>query len=431
MQTFGTSSSNQSGATPTKQGQVAGNQPGHQNGSLKKKLLAVGSLVILALLAYAGWNFFLTLAEAGKLKVSGRVEGYETNVGAKIPGRVDFIAVREGDLVKVGQLIVRLNDDDIQAQLRGAKARLSKAIESRDQALQQIDVINSLVVQAKLNKQQSIEDASGKITQAAAQVASAQASLSEASAQLTESVADLELARLRKVRYDTLAKQGAVMQDQADQANTTFQTAQATVKARQSAEQAAQKQLIAARGNLTQAGTTRLNPPIRTAELLSSQRQLIQAQSQLKAANDEIKNAKAAVDEIQANIAYLNILSPIDAVVTARAVEPGAVVVAGQTVLSIINLQTVYLRAYVPEGEVGKIRVGQKALVYLDSAPNKGCPGTLIEIDPEASFTPENIYFRDDRVKQVFGIKIAITNPQGFPKPGMPADADIILDSKQ
>jgi HlyD family secretion protein len=67
--------------------------------------------------------------------------------------------------------------------------------------------------------------------------------------------------------------------------------------------------------------------------------------------------------------------------------------------------------------------------VFLDSSPKKAWPGKVIEIDPMGSFTPENIYFKDDRVKQVFGIKIAISDPQGFPKPGMPADADIILDS--
>lgn len=397
----------------------------------KRRLLLFLLILLLAGATYGAWRFFVMQSERGKLRVSGRIEGYETNVGAKIGGRVDFIAVREGDFVKVGQLIVRISDDDIQAQLRGAKARLKKAIESRDQAIEQIGVIKNALAQSQLNKRQSVEDAKGRIMQAEAQLAASKANLSQAEAQLSESQADLKLAQLRKERYDTLAVQGAVMQDEADQADTTMQTTVATVSARRAAVEAARKQFVASEGALTQAKTARYNPPIRTTEVFSSQHQLVQAQSQLKAAQEEIQNAKSSVDEIQANIAYLNILSPIDAVVTARAVEPGAVVVAGQTVLSIINLDTVYLRAYVPEGEIGKVRVGQKALVYLDSAPKKGWPAQVIEIDPEASFTPENIYFRDDRVKQVFGLKIAIKDPQRFPKPGMPADADIMLDDKQ
>jgi HlyD family secretion protein len=405
----------------------AGNH--QRNGAARKLLPVVILLGIIAIVGYFAWNFFVSQSERGKLRVSGRIEGYETNIGAKIGGRVNFIAVREGDLVKTGELVVRLSDDDIQAQLRGAKARLKKAIEARDQATEQIVIANTAVTQAQLNKEQAIEDADGRIVQAEAQVASSRANLSQAEAQLTQSEADLKLAELRKVRYDTLASQGAVMQDQADQADTTLATARATTNSRKAAVDAARKQLLAAEGNLTQAKTTRLNPNIRTAGLLAAERQLAQAQLQLRAADHEIQNSKAAVDEINANIAYLNIPSPIDATVTARAVEPGAVVVAGQTVLSVINLETVYLRAYFPEGDIGKVRVGQQAFVYLDSAPKKGIPAKVIEVDPEASFTPENIYFKDDRVKQVFGIKIGIKDPHGFPKPGMPADADIILDS--
>jgi HlyD family secretion protein len=414
-----------SGSGPeTKSGQTG-------RGRTRRRLLLVLLILLFGAATYGAWRFFVMQSERGKLRVSGRIEGYETNVGAKIGGRVDFIAVREGDFVKAGQLIVRISDDDIQAQLRGAKARLKKAMDSRDQAIEQIGVIKNALAQSQLNKQQSVEDAKGRITQAEAQLAASKANLSQAEAQLSEAQADNKLAQLRKERYDTLAIQGAVMQDEADQADTTLQTTTATVSSRRAAVEAARKQYLASEGALTQAKTARYNPPIRSTEVFSSQHQLIQAQSQLRAAQEEIQNAKSSVDEIQANIAYLNILSPIDAVVTARAVEPGAVVVAGQTVLSIINLDTVYLRAYVPEGEIGKVRVGQNALVYLDSAPKKGWPAKVIEIDPEASFTPENIYFRDDRVKQVFGMKIAIEDPQRFPKPGMPADADILLDEKK
>jgi HlyD family secretion protein len=83
------------------------------------------------------------------------------------------------------------------------------------------------------------------------------------------------------------------------------------------------------------------------------------------------------------------------------------------------------MRAYVPDSEAGKVRINQAALIYYDSDPKKGIHGRVIEIDPKASFTPENIYFKEDRVKQVFGIKILIDNPDNYAKPGMPADADI------
>lgn len=361
-----------------------------------------------------------------RLLVSGRIEGYETNVGAKIAGRVEYISVREGAQVKKGELLVRLSDADIQAQLRGAEARVKKAEAAKEQADEQLDVAQSAIAEAKLGETQAAEDAQGRIRQGEANVASAVANLEQARAQLSQAKADHSLAILRKERYQKLAQRGAVAQDDADEAATNEATAAATVEARGSAVQSAQKQLSATEGALTQARTNRFNPSIKNAQLVSANAQLRQAKAALSAAMHDIANANAEVDQIKANIEYLHILSPIDAIVTARPVEPGAVIAAGQNVLSIIDLNKVYLRAYIPDAKVGRVRVGQKANVFLDASPKTPLPSHVIEIDPVASFTPENIYFKEDRVKQVFGMKIAIDNPQGYAKPGMPADAEII-----
>lgn len=103
----------------------------------------------------------------------------------------------------------------------------------------------------------------------------------------------------------------------------------------------------------------------------------------------------------------------------------------GKTLLTLVNLGDVYLRGFIPEKEVGAIQIGQAAAVFLDSAPEEPLRATVAAIDTEASFTPENIYFRDDRVTQVFGLKLQIENEAGFAKPGMPADATILTDETQ
>jgi HlyD family secretion protein len=125
----------------------------------------------------------------------------------------------------------------------------------------------------------------------------------------------------------------------------------------------------------------------------------------------------------------LKILSPIDGVVLTRTAEPGEVLAAGKTIVTLINLGDIYMRGYIPEGQVGAIRVGQAAEVFLDSDPYNALAATVAAIDTKASFTPENIYFKDDRVTQVFGLKLRIENNEGFAKPGMPADATILPDS--
>ena len=102
-------------------------------------------------------------------------------------------------------------------------------------------------------------------------------------------------------------------------------------------------------------------------------------------------------------------------------------VAPGRTLLSILDLDHVYLRGYIPEGDIGRVRVGQPAHVFLDSDPKHALTARVGEIDTQASFTPENVYFKQDRVQEVFGVRLDLRAPRGYAKPGMPADGLIDL----
>jgi HlyD family secretion protein len=106
------------------------------------------------------------------------------------------------------------------------------------------------------------------------------------------------------------------------------------------------------------------------------------------------------------------------------------VIQPGQTILTMVDLSKLYLRGFVPEGAIGKVKVGQTAQVSLDSNPNESIPAEVIRVDPEAMFTPENTYFKEDRVKQVVGLKLGLRGGFGFAKPGMPADGLIQIGSQ-
>jgi HlyD family secretion protein len=101
------------------------------------------------------------------------------------------------------------------------------------------------------------------------------------------------------------------------------------------------------------------------------------------------------------------------------------VIDAGQTIMTMVDLHKLYLRGFVPDGEVGKVKVGQRAEVFLDSNPKEPVPAQVIRIDPQVMFTPENRYFQKDRVKQVMGLKLGLRGAYGYAKPGMPADGKI------
>ena len=117
-------------------------------------------------------------------------------------------------------------------------------------------------------------------------------------------------------------------------------------------------------------------------------------------------------------------MAPFDGTIATRTAEPGEVIQAGTAIVTLIDLTKVYLRGFIPEGEIGRVRVGQRARVFLDSDPNKPLEAVVSRIDPQATFTPENTYFRDDRVKQVVGVKLHLKTGIGYAKPGMPADGE-------
>jgi DNA-binding NarL/FixJ family response regulator/biotin carboxyl carrier protein len=202
-----------------------------KNKSPFKLLLPIG--LLLAGIAGVTWYLAKPSKIVEPLEVSGRIEGYETNIGAKFAGRVNYIAVREGDRVKKGQVIVRMDDEEIQAQLRGADARIIAAQQAQEQARLQPNILESRIQEIQLNLQQAQGDAQGRVAQAEASVASSQAQLNEAQANLEQAKAESKLAAINRDRYAKLVKDGAINQQQFDRAQTDYEKAMATVTARQ------------------------------------------------------------------------------------------------------------------------------------------------------------------------------------------------------
>jgi HlyD family secretion protein len=151
-------------------------------------------------------------------------------------------------------------------------------------------------------------------------------------------------------------------------------------------------------------------------------------QADIASANFQLAEARAQLVEARANRQDLTIRAPFTGSIITRTAEPGEVVAAGTPVVTMLDLNRLYLRGFVPEGQIGRIRLGQKARVYIDSDPAHPLEAVVGRIDPQATFTPENTYFRNDRVKQVVGLKLALHGNSGTAKPGMPADGEVLVE---
>jgi HlyD family secretion protein len=142
-------------------------------------------------------------------------------------------------------------------------------------------------------------------------------------------------------------------------------------------------------------------------------------------ARARLKGAQARVASAKERLGYAVLLAPSSGVVLSKSVEPGEQVAPGTPVVTIGDLEQCWLKGYIPETELGKVKLGQRARVTTDSYPGKAFEGRISFISSEAEFTPKNVQTEKERVKLVYRIKISLTNPQMELKPGMPADAVI------
>jgi HlyD family secretion protein len=146
---------------------------------------------------------------------------------------------------------------------------------------------------------------------------------------------------------------------------------------------------------------------------------------QIDQARARLKGAQARVATAQERLGYTRLVAPISGVVLSKSVEPGEQVSAGTPVITMGDLEQCWLKGYIPETELGRVRLGQRARVTTDSYPGKAFEGRVSFISSQAEFTPKSVQTEKERVKLVYRIKITLNNPQMVLKPGMPADAVI------
>jgi HlyD family secretion protein len=386
-------------------------------------------VVVLGVAAFFIWRGYFANPRVPDniVTVSGRIEGDDSAVSPKTSGRIIEIRVREGDTVKVGDTIATLDDAQVRAREDQARAALTGAEARAKSANDQIAVYEQQLQQNQLMTEQSTVDAAGRVRQAEADIAAAEADVAAAEADVAQQEASLRLAQFDNDAYQKLAKTGAVSERQGKQASTTADQQSAAVAASRRRLESNRRRLEAARGSLTTAQANLSNPGIRTFQADAVRKQIEQQRAEIASANAASQQAQFQLDEAEANRQDLIIKAPFDGTVMTRAAEPGEVVQAGTAIVTLLDMSKVYLRGFVPEGQIGKVKIGQPSRVYLDSAPDKPIDAVVQRIDPQATFTPENTYFRDDRVKQVVGVKLLLKGALGFAKPGMPSDGEILV----
>jgi HlyD family secretion protein len=363
----------------------------------------------------------------GNIRLSGNIELTQVDIAFKTSGRMIELSINEGDRVTAGQVIARLDSD----QLRQQRNRDHAARVAAETALPQLQ---TTIEQRKASLAAELELRKAEVHQAEAglqellagsrqqEIAESKAAVEQARAQLLQAQQDWE-------RAQVLHKNDDISTAQRDQYKARLDTNTALL--RQAEERAAlvmegprKEEIESARARLNQArASLRLSE---TGEL-----DIRRMGQELQTRRAEVESASAQVAFIDAQIQDTLAMSPVNGVVLVKSAEPGEVLAAGTTVVSIGEMDRPWMRGYITEPDLGRVKLGGRVRLTTDSYPGKVYWGKITFISSEAEFTPKQIQTPEERVKLVYRIKIEMENPNQELKLNMPVDAEILLEEKQ
>ena len=355
----------------------------------KRLLIIVVAAGIGAVAAYStGWFH----RETG-LQGSGTVEARNIRVGSKVGGRIDKVLVREGEAVEPGEVLVTFDDKELHATLEQMRAAAEKA--QRGFRPEEIEEARAAAAQARAEYEQRRNGYR-------------QEDIDSAKADLDRATADEIRAHLDAQRYDALAQKDLVSKQQRD-------TAEANWKMALAQKQNAQHKL------------EELQKGYRPEEIAAAEARYHQTQATLEKfergnRKEDVEAAKAAFALEEARYRERQVVAPSAATVEVLDVRPGDLIAPNTPIATLLERDQIYVRIYIPETQIGHLQLGEKAEIHVDSFPNQVFNGVVDQINQQAEFLPRNVQTREERVHQVFGVKVRIDDASHRVRAGMAAD---------
>jgi HlyD family secretion protein len=391
---------------------------------MKKRIVVIFLIVVAAGAAVYAFRGSAGRTPDNRMVISGNIELTEVNIAFKTAGRLIERTVDEGDAVKNGQIIARLDRDQLIAQRERETAGLESARSQLEQAATALEWQKATLA--------------GDVETKRADLASMEARLAElkngarpqekldAKAAVDSAQSELDRARKDWERAQVLYKDDDISTAQFDQYRNRFESAEAALK------QAGEREALVLAGprveqiNAQQGQVERARGALKVAE--ANTLEMKRREQELATRRAEIGRSKANLALIDSQLADTIAASPVDGVVLVKAADVGEILAPGTTVVTVGDIDHPWLRGYVNETDLGKVKLGAKAKVTTDSYPGKVYQGRVTFIASEAEFTPKQIQTQQERVKLVYRVKIELENPQRELKSNMPADAEIVLD---
>ncbi len=385
-------------------------------------------VIVIVLLLLGGCIFFFIKKDREKkdvvvnyIETSGTLEVIETDCSFKIAGKIVELPILEGDSITKGQFIGRLSSQSIDQEIIVQKSSI-------DTIKAQFPKIDIQINQTDISVKKEIENAKIKVDEAYARYESIKSGSRDEEITRAEHLVDqtehvLLNAKKNYERADNLYDKGAISQQDRDNIKTSYLSA---FEENKQAKANLSLLKAGAKSEDIEASFQVYNQAVANYELtLAKNFELKKLEEDKKILNSQLKNAEDGLKLLEVKRADHKLYSPVTGTVLRKVAEKGENVTAGGTVLTVGNLDEIYLRGYVAETDLAKVKLGQRCELRTDTYPDKIYNGKITYISDKAEFTPKNLTTKDDRVKLVYRIKISADNSSRDLKPGMIADAFI------
>ncbi len=360
-------------------------------------------------------------SKAGNINLSGNIELTQVDIAFKIPGKIVELTIEEGMPVSKGAVLARL--DTLQAERQ--RERDEAAVRSAESLLGQQQ---SAIEYQRASMEADVALRQANLRQAEARLAellagSRKQEIEQARAAVQAARTDHELAQKDWERAEALFKTDDISKLQHDQYRARLD---ATAAALRQAEERSALVVEGPRKEDIESGRAQVDQARASVKLAEAARlELKRREQELTTREAEAARARAQVGITDAMLQDAVVLSPVNGIVLVKSVENGEVIGAGTTLATVGEMDHPWLRGYISEQDLGRVKLGARVKVTTDSFPGKNYWGRVSFIASEAEFTPKQIQTTEERVKLVYRIKIEVENPQHELKLNMPADAEI------
>ena len=384
----------------------------------RRKIVPMVALILIAAGLIYYFAYYRPLLSDSMIATSGHIEVTEVDMSFRLPGHVARLLVDEGYQVKKGDLLAELDQLVIRSRRDQAAAQVAE-LEARQASLLLAIKIREGVLDAEVRRARAGVSAADARYQSL-KTGSREEEIAEAAAARDRAKAESENRDRDFQRMKNLYERQIISFSQYDTARTGAEAARAAYEA---AEERFKLVKAGPRKEMVQEGEANLDgsgAALSAAEI--GRREVEKMKLDLKALYAQAEQAKAQFAVAEDDLTHSRLYAPFDGFVTVKDVEEREFVQSGSPVLTLAQLSQVWVKTYVPETQLGRLQLGQKAEVISDTFPNKPYPGTVTYISPQAEFTPKNVQTREERVKLVYRIKVTLDNPRQELKAGMPVD---------